>query len=149
LKDKNKFRMAIIHRSKIDYSLLLISVFPIFIAGFFMVFMGKSTILILGIFLMILAVFIALSLFNIYYVIAANELKIKAGFFNYNPILIKDIKEIKITNSLLSSPAASLDRILLRYNKFDEIILSPKDKFQFVKDLIAINPLIQNKIIER
>ncbi|MBW7871619.1 MAG: PH domain-containing protein, partial [Flavobacteriia bacterium] len=47
---------------------------------------------------------------------------------------------------ILSSPAPSFDRIIVKYGKFDEIILSPKDKFKFTKDLKQINPDIVDKV---
>jgi hypothetical protein len=39
-----------------------------------------------------------------------------------------------------------LDRLVIKYNKFDEIYISPKDKQLFVNELIKINPNIEVKI---
>jgi Bacterial PH domain len=39
----------------------------------------------------------------------------------------------------LSSPAASLDRIAIVYNKYDEIYISPKNREDFIKELLKIN----------
>jgi len=47
------------------------------------------------------------------------------------------------TNSLESSPAYSLDRLELRYNKFERIIISPKDKDGFIKILSELSPNIE------
>ena len=48
----------------------------------------------------------------------------------------------------MSSPAPSFDRIELKYGKFDEIIISPKDKLSFANDLTQINTEIENNIVE-
>ena len=49
--------------------------------------------------------------------------------------------------SAFSAPALSLDRIRITYNKYDEIVVSPKDKKVFLDDLTAINNGIE--IIEK
>jgi len=67
------------------------------------------------------------------YTIKEHKLKIKCGFFTYKPIEINEIKEITKSSNIISSPAASFDRIEIKYGKFDEIIISPKDKFEFAK----------------
>lgn len=53
---------------------------------------------------------------------------------------IHSIKRIYKTNNPLSSPALSLDRIAIVYNKYDEILISPKLKKEFVEELLKINP---------
>ena len=84
--------------------------------------------------------------FKLEYIIEENKLKIKCGFFAYKPIEIKDIKEITKSNSIISSPAASFDRIEIKYGKWEELIISPKDKFTFAKHLTNLNPKIKNNI---
>ncbi|MBA4153909.1 PH domain-containing protein [Flavobacterium sp.] len=54
-------------------------------------------------------------------------------------IEIKTIKRIYKTTIPLSSPAASLDRIAIVYNKYDEIYISPKNREDFIKELLKIN----------
>ena len=44
--------------------------------------------------------------------------------------------------------APSFDRIELKYGKFDEIIISPKDKLSFANDLTQINIEIENNIVK-
>ena len=62
-------------------------------------------------------------------------------------IEIEKITAISKTNSLLSSPAASITgRIELNYGKYSSIIISPKNKMAFIEDLIKINPNINNQI---
>ena len=55
---------------------------------------------------------------------------------------IMKIKKIYSTNNPLSSPALSLDRIAVTYNKFDEVLISPKKRAEFIAELIKINPNI-------
>jgi hypothetical protein len=59
---------------------------------------------------------------------------------------ISKIRKIEKTSSILSSPALSLDRIAVRYNKFDEVYISPKEKQNFLNDLLQINPNIEVKV---
>jgi len=58
-------------------------------------------------------------------------------------IEIKSIRKIYRTNNPLSSPALSLDRLAIVYNKFDEILISPKERNQFIDELLKINPSIE------
>ena len=55
----------------------------------------------------------------------------------------KTISKITETNNLFSSPATSLDRLSLTYNQFDGVMISPKDKQEFIKHLLQINPAIE------
>jgi hypothetical protein len=82
---------------------------------------------------------------NTYYVIDKESLKIKSGFL-YNAIIdIHSIRKIEESNSPLSSPAASFDRLEIIYNKYDSILISPKDKHSFIQDILKINPSIEIK----
>jgi hypothetical protein len=82
------------------------------------------------------------------YTIDNDKLKIKCGLFSFKPIDINEIRVITKTKSIISSPAPSFDRIELKYGEFNEVIISPKDKFQFAKDLTRINQKIKNELIE-
>lgn len=59
---------------------------------------------------------------------------------------IKTITKIYRTNNPLSSPAMSLDRIAIVYNKFDEVLLSPEERNEFINELLKINPNIEIKL---
>ena len=61
-------------------------------------------------------------------------------------LTVNALKNISKTNNIISSPAVSFDRIEITYGKFDEIILSPKDKHKFADDLLKINPDIINNL---
>ena len=54
---------------------------------------------------------------------------------------IHKITSVKPTRTILSSPAASLDRIEVRAGR-RSVVISPRSKYQFVKQLLDINPSI-------
>lgn len=102
----------------------------------------------LGIFFTLpVLVFVTHTFFTTKYSIQHNILGIKSGLLVNKNIPIKSITKIEDTTSILSSPAASIaGRIEIRYNKYDIVIVSPKDKQGFVSHLQQINPEIQVKI---
>ncbi|WP_310991738.1 PH domain-containing protein [Aequorivita marina] len=71
------------------------------------------------------------------YTIDSNKLKIQCGLITYRPIDIDEIKEISKTNSIISSAAPSFERILIKNGKFKQVIIYPKNKVQFAKDLTS------------
>lgn len=93
-----------------------------------------------------IASFILQLFINTYYVVEDKTLKIRSGFLYKLTIDIHQIKKLEETNSPLSSPAASFDRLEIIYNKFDSVIISPKDKKAFIEDLLQINPSIEIKL---
>lgn len=136
--------------SKISYG-LLIFLFIVFFGPFIYEFINNGFsgkfIPVFGVILLPL-VFVLHLLFKTEYNIDKTNLNIKCSFVINTNIDIKTIKEISKTKSIISSPAPSFDRIKIKYGKFDEIIISPKNKVDFAKDLTNINPEIINKIIE-
>jgi hypothetical protein len=87
------------------------------------------------------AYFIFLKDYSIY--LNDNQLIVKSTWVVYERIDISKITKIEKTNSILSSPALSLDRIRIRYNKYDEVLISPKVKKEFVDELLKVNPTIE------
>ena len=71
---------------------------------------------------------------------------IKCGFLYHKNLEVSRIKSIAETSNLISSPAASLDRIEIKYDQHGIVVISPKDKVAFAKDLLEINPNIIDKI---
>lgn len=53
---------------------------------------------------------------------------IRSGVLVRQKIEIESIREIENTSTILSSPALSFDRIVIRYGIYDETVISPKDK---------------------
>ena len=80
---------------------------------------------------------------SILYTINENYLIINCGFATTMKIQIDRITKIKETYNPLSSPAASLDRIAIYYNRSGFVLLSPKKKLDFINRLTEINPKIE------
>lgn len=78
---------------------------------------------------------------NTYYKINENFLQVKCGFLVNINIDIKTITQIQETNSIMSAPALSLDRLKITYNN-KSVLVSPNDKVKFVDQLVACNPTI-------
>ena len=91
------------------------------------------------------AFFIAQTFLNTYYIIQNENLIVKSGFIYHQEINIKSITKIESTKSVVSAPATSLDRIEISFNKFDQVIISPKNKQAFIAHLVEINPDIKLK----
>ena len=137
-----------IYYSKVSYT-LLIFVFLVFfgplVPNFISNGFNANTILAFSA-MVVLYGFILHMFFNTTYKIEKGKLYIKCGFFNYNSVNIGEMKKISKSSNIISSPAASFDRIEITYGKFDELIISPKHKTKFVEDLQKINPGIINNI---
>jgi len=93
--------------------------------------------------LVLVIIFIAHMFATTFYVVNDEKVIIKSGFFFNLSIKIKDIKRISKSNNIISSPALSFNRLEILYNKFDTILISPKDKEGFIKALKIINQEIE------
>lgn len=128
-----------IYKSKIDWWLGLVLVYPIFrsivsiIEGEWLGYLG----------IVLCLLFIVFISKSTRYIIAENQLIVKCMFIVNDRIEISKIRKIEKTNSVLSSPALSLDRIAIKFNKFDEVYISPKERQNFLNDLLLINPNIE------
>ncbi len=130
-----------IFKSKIDWWFGLILVYPIFLS---------ITALLEGEWIGLLGLagvvgFILILSKTTQYIINENQLIVKSTWIVNERIDISKIKKIEKSNSILSSPALSLDRLLVRYNKYDEVLISPKEKKEFIDELLKINPTIEIK----
>ena len=130
-----------IFKSKIDWRLGLILVYPIFLS---------ITALLEGEWIGLLGLtgvvgFILILSKTTQYIINENQLVVKSTWIVNERIDISKITKVEKSNSILSSPALSLDRLLVRYNKYDEILISPKEKIEFIDELLKINPNIEIK----
>ncbi len=92
---------------------------------------------------MIPAIFIWNMFTSTYYIITEDEVIIRGGIFYKLVIKITDIRKISESNDLISSPALSIDRLEILYNKFDTILISPKKKYEFVKSIEVLKPDIE------
>ncbi|WP_420321226.1 PH domain-containing protein [Flagellimonas sp.] len=126
--------------SKISYGLLLL-VLASLIAGIIPLVSGRNWV---GISINLAVLVFALYVFfSIYYTIEGNILIIRIGFLTVKRIDISEIKMISKSNSWIGSPAASLDRLNIIYKKHSSILVSPKDKEGFIRELTRLNSNIE------
>lgn len=126
------------YRSKVDfwllaviYAVIIASVVPIGCSGY------------VAVSIIIAAVPITFYLFNIRYVIRGTSLIVKDGLFSH-AYDINDIQSIKPTHTLLSAPAASLDRLEISFTH-DSLVVSPKHKDDFISQLREV--IHQSKLV--
>ena len=96
----------------------------------------------------VLGFFLYLNYATSYIVTEDGYLKVICGIFINMKVRISTIKTIIKTRSFISSPAPSLDRLLISYGDSGEVIISPQNKEEFVRDLMEVNPNIQNHLSE-
>ena len=73
------------------------------------------------------------------YTVNNTSLHIVCGFLYSNTIDIRTIESVRSTTNLISSPAASLDRMELIMRNGERVIISPKNKNGFLQHLRRIN----------
>ncbi|PNW28448.1 PH domain-containing protein [Formosa algae] len=138
------------YTSKFGSTLML---FLTFLFGGILVFMiyqdePLKAILSTGGILMLIYLFILhLNFSTLYTITDTGILIVKCSFLYHQRFDIHKIKSVAKTNTLMSSPAPSLDRLELTYGEYNTIVISPKDKIAFVSQLIKTNPNIENKIV--
>jgi hypothetical protein len=131
-----------IYKSKIDWWLGLPILYPILrsiqsiIEGEWMGYLGVFVILLIVLFVSK----------TTRYIINENNLIVRSMWIVNDTIDISKIRKIEKSSSILSSPALSLDRLAIKFNKFDEVYISPKEKQSFLDDLLAINPNIDVEV---
>lgn len=98
--------------------------------------------------ILICLIFVVVFFYNILslrYTIENKKLIVTTKIFYHKSIDIKSIRKIEETNTIISAPANSFDRLEIIYNKFDSLIVSPENKQRFIEDLLAIHPEIEVK----
>ena len=128
-----------VYKSKIGLELSI----PLFVV------FGGSTILMIfgGAWLGLLIIFPPLAfilhmVFTTYYTIDGDILKVNCGFTK-QIVNIKTIRKISDDMNWISAPALSLDRLELFFNTYDGVVVSPKDKIGFIKELLVVKPDIE------
>ncbi|MBC8032644.1 MAG: PH domain-containing protein [Chitinophagaceae bacterium] len=100
------------------------------------------------IFVAIAVSFIASVFLKTYYQLTDNNLLIvTCGFFYKITIPIMNIETIRPTRNPISSPALSLDRLELRYENGNRVLLSPANRPDFIASLQQVNASI--KILDK
>lgn len=136
--------MTKVYKSKIGLE-LFIPIALVFLTLLVLTIINQSNLL--GLSLVIASNILFLYLFlNTFYEVDEKNVIVKCGFLFKKTIVIHDIKKISETTSVISSPATSLDRLEISYGKFDSILISPKQKKEFIEQLISINPTIEVKL---
>ena len=86
------------------------------------------------------AALVLIPFFGTKYILTNEQLQVDSGL-SVQKIEITDITYITPTRSMSSAPALSLDRLKIAYRN-QEILISPKDKSRFYKEIQARNPKI-------
>ena len=95
------------------------------------------------------ALFVTHIFLTTYYQIDGKSVKIRCGLFFNLKIDIDTIRRISETNNPLSSPATSLDRLEIKYQrdrKIDTVMISPKNKAGFIKMITDLNPAVEVRL---
>lgn len=135
--------MKKVYKSKIGFE-IIIPILIILAFGFKNI-MNEPKVSPIILLILVLA-FITYMLTSIKYTIENQNLNIKAGFLINQNINIMNIESIKKSKNILSSPAASLDRLEIIENNKNSILISPKNKIKFIEELKKINPQIDVKL---
>ncbi|MBO2535233.1 PH domain-containing protein [Rummeliibacillus suwonensis] len=80
--------------------------------------------------------------FTTFYVITDTKLVIRSAFIHIN-ISVYDIQSIQKITNILSSPALSLDRLKIVYDSEKSVLISPKNRGEFLEELLKLNPSIE------
>lgn len=85
-----------------------------------------------------------LPLFSISYIIDGKQLEVRCFYIMKESFSIDKIVRIEKSNTILSSPAASLDRMRLTFSDGKTLVISPANRKGFIDTLKTINPKIQS-----
>lgn len=99
-----------------------------------LLFVSKESILFVAPIMLFVLLLLA-SVVKIKYVIDGDTLKIYSFFWMHNDIDIKSIRKIEPSRCILSSPAASLKRLAIHYNKYDVVYVSPRNQEDFINEI--------------
>lgn len=135
--------MATVYKSKIDTWLAAILAFSISISLFSAAIVlstgGHSWVAVVIVFLGVgLPLWL---LVGTSYCLECGHLHVKSGPFKWH-VPVASITGITPTRNPLSSPALSLDRLRIEYGLKKTIMISPRDKAVFLKDIEAMRRVV-------
>ena len=130
------------YRSKISLGILIFIILVFVISGFVIIDLNVKNNFGVAVYVLTILFIVYLFLTTNYTIYNQQTLIVKSGFLMNKKIDINSITKISKTNNPISSPALSLDRIEIFYNKYDSVIISPKDEQEFIQDLHKINSSI-------
>lgn len=90
-----------------------------------------------------LVLFVGSIWFGTSYTLTEENLEIKVGPWFRKRIPYRRINGIKRNRSFISAPAFSTDRLLIKYDLYNEILISPEDEIDFVAQLKKKNQAIR------
>lgn len=129
-----------VYRSKVDawlVAVLVTSVIASMVGAMFVVPVRPPLTWALAALIAGVGVFLPLWLLNsTRYSLLAGELLIRCGPFRWR-IPLAGITGITPTSNPVSSPALSLDRLRIDYGTGDSLMISPRDKAGFIRELEA------------
>ncbi len=79
------------------------------------------------------------------YIIKDNNLVVSSSFFVKIVIDISTIRSVLPSTELLSAPALSFNRLKIMYGKNQSVLVSPKNRKNFIDELKKINPAIRSE----
>ncbi|HTO14516.1 MAG TPA: PH domain-containing protein [Edaphocola sp.] len=98
---------------------------------------------------LIIFFFIFHMIFTTNYTIDGNDLIVRCGFF-YNKIFkISEIRKIVATKQAINAPATSIDRLRIEFSNHKRVIVSPREKKEFIEILCKNNHEIVVKMKNR
>lgn len=87
------------------------------------------------VFHIVLAVVIFFWVRSIRYTLSEESLEIYMGLGMKRKIPLASIRKVALSNNPISSPAASLKRIAIHYDRWGYILISPKNREAFIEEL--------------
>ncbi|MGV3590121.1 MAG: PH domain-containing protein [Gammaproteobacteria bacterium] len=83
---------------------------------------------------------------NTGYTLDSTHLRVKSGPFSWT-VPLADIRDVRPTRNPLSSPALSLDRLLIEHTG-GSIMISPADKDAFLRELDSLRAQARGAVIQ-
>ena len=74
------------------------------------------------------------------YRLTPDTLNVRCGLLRWK-IPLKLVRSVEETRDMTSAPALSMDRLRINYGASDYVLISPKDKQEFLRDLKALTDL--------
>lgn len=142
-----------VFKNRVDFSFLTVAILTALISLLTIVvaWMDKSQIfgfkLWLTILLLAVCGFVGWIYKETYYTLTETDFKYQSGPIS-GQFKISSIKELEVNKTLWLGwtslkPATALKGIIIKYNQYDRIYISPKDNEAFVKELLDINSEIK------
>lgn len=131
-----------VYQSAVSWWLWALVAIPVVVTSVMSVMDGELAVLLIH---ALVALLVGHLFFTTCYMVEKNTLTVKSSVLINIKIDIATIRKITETNNPLSSPALSLDRLWIDYGKNGAVMISPKDKEGFIRQILQINPSVEVK----